>query len=65
MQFLLLYTPEKIHVLEIWHTSHRLLIKHLPSNEDMSLQKLGNVGRAWLALAMMCGPCMDGAGFQQ
>ena len=54
-----------IPVLDILPTSYRILIKYLLSNDDMSLQELGNVGRAWLALAMMCGPCMDGDGIPQ
>ena len=52
-----------MHVLDIWHTSYRLLIKYLPSNEDMSLQEVENVGSAWEALAMMHGSSMDGDGF--
>ena len=36
-----------MHVLDIWPTYYRILIKCLPSDEDMSLQELENVGRAW------------------
>ena len=52
-----------MHVLDIWHTHNRILIKYLPSDEDVSLQELKNVGMAWVALAMMHGLCTDDDGF--
>ena len=52
-----------MHVLDIWPTSYRILVKYLSSNEDMLLQELENVGRDWVALMMMHGPCTNGDGF--
>ena len=52
-----------MHVLDIWYTSYRLLTKYLPSNEEVSLLEAENVGGAWVAHAMMCGPCMDSDNF--
>ena len=45
-----------------WNTGYRLLIRFLPSEEDMSPGEVENVGRAWVALWMMHGPCMAGDG---
>ena len=40
-----------------------MLVKYLPNNEDVSLWELENVGKAWLALAIIPGPCTNGDGF--
>ena len=42
------------------HRANLLLIKYLPRDEDVSLQEFEKVGKAWVALMMMHGPCMDG-----
>ena len=52
-----------MHTLDIWHTGYRFCIKHLPSDGKVSLEEVGNVGKAWVALAMVCGPCTDSVGF--
>ena len=39
------------------------MYKHLPPNEEVSLEEFENVGRQWVALVMIYGPCMDGGGF--
>ena len=31
-------------ILDIWHTGYRLLIRYIPSDEDVSLDDVENVG---------------------
>ena len=52
-----------MYVLGIWPTSYRTLVKYLPSHKDMSLQELENVGRDWVALVIMHGPCTNSDSF--
>ena len=40
-----------------------MLVKHLPSDEEVSLEEVENEVGAWVALAMIHGPCMEGDGF--
>ena len=39
-----------------------MLIKYLPSDEEVSLEEVENVGRAWVVIGMMHGPCIAGDG---
>ena len=49
-----------MHVQDIWPIGYRLLIRYLPSDEDVSLEEVENVGMVWVALGMMNGPCTAG-----